>query len=50
MNLIDQINTCIGRSTLKLASEGFRQPWKMGQRNRSPRYTTKWDELVCVTQ
>ncbi|WP_374058014.1 Y-family DNA polymerase [Nitrosomonas supralitoralis] len=50
MNVMDQINARMGRSTLKLASEGFRQPWKMKQGNRSSGYTTKWDELVCVTK
>ncbi|MBY0475829.1 MAG: translesion error-prone DNA polymerase V subunit UmuC [Nitrosomonas sp.] len=50
MNVIDQINIRMGRSTLKLASEGFRQPWKMKQGNRSPGYTTKWDELIFVTK
>ncbi len=48
MAVIDQINARMGKSTLKLASEGFRQPWKMKQENRSPSYTTKWDELICV--
>ncbi len=50
MNVMDQINARMGKSTLKLASEGFRQPWKMKQGNRSPGYTTKWNELVCVTK
>lgn len=50
MDVIDQINARMGKSTLKLASEGFRQPWKMKQGNRSPSYTTKWDELICVTK
>ncbi|WP_350133365.1 DUF4113 domain-containing protein [Nitrosomonas sp.] len=25
-------------------------PWKMKQGNRSPRYTTNWNELICVTK
>ncbi len=50
MQVIDQINARMGRSTLKLASEGFRQPWKMKQGNKSPSYTTSWDELICVIQ
>jgi len=50
MAVIDQINARMGKSTLKLASEGFRQPWKMKQGNRSPSYTTRWDELICVTK
>lgn len=50
MAVMDQINAKMGSSTLKLASEGFRQPWKMKQGNRSPRYTTNWNELICVTK
>lgn len=48
MSIIDQINARMGRGTIKLASEGFKQPWRMKQGNKSPSYTTKWEELVCV--
>ena len=48
MHVMDQINARMGRGTLKLASEGFKQPWKMKQGNKSPNYTTCWDELICV--
>ena len=48
MRVMDQINARMGRGTLKLASEGFKQPWKMKQGNKSPNYTTYWDELICV--
>ncbi|MDO8893557.1 DUF4113 domain-containing protein, partial [Nitrosomonas sp.] len=50
MSVMDQINARMGRGTLKLASEGFKQPWKMKQGNKSPNYTTNWDELICVTK
>ena len=50
MDIIDQINTRMGKSTLKLASEGFKQPWRMKQENKNPNYTTPWDELICVTK
>ena len=50
MSVIDQINARMGRGTIKLASEGFKQPWKMKQGNKSPNYTTNWEELVCVTE
>lgn len=50
MAVMDQINARMGSNILKLASEGFRQPWRMKQENRSPGYTTKWDELICVTK
>lgn len=50
MSVMDQINSRMGRGTLKIASEGFNQPWKMKQGNKSPSYTTNWNELICVTK
>ncbi len=45
---LDMINRAMGRQSVKLASERLRQPWKMKQENRSPAYTTKWEELVIA--
>ena len=50
METIDNINDRMGKGTVRLASEGFRQQWKMKQGNKSPNYTTNWNELICVTQ
>jgi len=50
MSVIDQINARMGRDTLKLASEGFKQPWRMKQGNKSPNYTINWNELICATK
>ncbi|PXX13678.1 DNA polymerase V [Nitrosomonas ureae] len=50
MSVMDQINSRMGRGTLKIASEGFKQPWKMKQGNKSPNYTTNWNDLICVTK
>jgi DNA polymerase V len=38
----------MGREKIKLASEGFARPWKMKQGNKSPNYTTSWDQIVGV--
>lgn len=48
MATLDKINQKMGKETIKLASEGFRRPWKMKQENKSPRYTTSWRELPMV--
>ena len=48
MKVMDQINARMGKGTIKLASEGTEQHWKMKQGSMSPAYTTKWDELVTV--
>lgn len=48
MRVLDSINKRMGKKSIKLASEGFKRPWKMKQENKSPCYTTKWDELIKV--
>lgn len=49
MSVIDAINTKLGKSTIRLASQGFNSPWKMKQENKSPHYTTRWSDLVFVS-
>lgn len=49
MLAMDAINKKMGKESIKLASEGFKRPWKMKQENKSPNFTTCWDELVRVT-
>ncbi len=34
--------------TLKFAAVGTKRDWKMRQELRSPRYTTRWDELFEI--
>lgn len=48
MSTLDQINIKMGKSTIKLASDGIGQPWKMKTGNKSPAYTTQWNELPAV--
>ncbi len=48
MIAMDKINKKMGKESIKLASEGFKRPWKMRQENKSPSYTSNWDELVHV--
>ena len=45
MNMIDNINFSMRDDTLKFASSGTKRNWKMRQELRSPRYSTRWDEL-----
>lgn len=49
MATLDQINRKMGKQAIKLASEGFRQPWRMRQEHKSPAYTTSWDNLLAVS-
>ena len=48
MQFIDQTNRNFGRKVLSLAAEGTRQPWKMKRSLLSPRFTTRWDELLTI--
>lgn len=48
MNMIDNINFSMRDDTLKFASSGTAKNWKMRQELRSPRYTTRWQELYEV--
>ena len=49
LTVLDQVNARWGRGTLRLAREGFLQPWAMRQDRRSPAYTTRWDALPVVS-
>lgn len=48
MTVMDNINHKMGKESIKLASEGFTRPWKMRQENKSPSYTTNWNEIAKV--
>ena len=49
MQTLDRINRKMGKNTVRLAVEGFDQQWQMRQNKRSPRYTTRWDELPTTS-
>ena len=44
----DQINRRLGRGTITFASVGKEQRWRAKSANRSPRWTTRLDELPLV--
>lgn len=46
MATLDQVNGKWGRDVLRLASQGYAQPWKMKQDRISPAYTTCWSDIV----
>jgi len=47
MQAVDAINTRFD-SPLRSAAEGREQSWKVKFKRRSPRYTTRWDEVPEV--
>jgi len=48
MSAMDAINRKMGRESIKLASEGFKRPWKMRQENKSPNFTTDWNDVLTA--
>jgi DNA polymerase V len=42
---MDRINARYGRSSVELAGSGLEKLWTANARNRSPPYTTDWDQL-----
>ncbi len=48
MRVMDQLNHRFGRDTVAIAGAGIRRPWKLRRERLSPRYTTRWDELLEV--
>jgi DNA polymerase V len=51
VQVLDQLNTRYGQDTVFLASAGLggrARRWSMKQEHRTPRYTTRWDELLEV--
>ncbi len=46
---MDAINARFGPETLRMAAEGKKnQPWRMRLAHRTPRYTTRWNELLVI--
>jgi DNA polymerase V len=48
MFALDEVNARHGAGTLTFAVTGIQRPWKTKFNRRSPRYTTRWGELLEV--
>jgi DNA polymerase V len=48
MDMIDNINFSQRDDVLKFAASGTKRDWKMRMELRSPRYTTRWEEMFEV--
>ena len=46
MDVIDSINASQRNDILKFAASGTNRDWKMRQELRSPKYTTRWEDLL----
>jgi DNA polymerase V len=49
MAVMDSINRVWGRGTLRSGAAGNSKLWAMRSENRSPRYTTQWEELPVAS-
>jgi DNA polymerase V len=45
MKAMDEINNRFGNAVIRSAATGTKQAWQMRSGNKSPNYTTQWDEL-----
>ena len=48
MDALDNLNFSMRDDVVKFASSGINRDWKMRREFRSPRYTSRWDELRAV--
>jgi DNA polymerase V len=48
MSALDNVNFAMRDDVVKFAASGTNRDWKMRQELRSPRYTTRWEEMYVV--
>ena len=48
MNTLDNVNFSMRDDVVKFAASGTKRDWKMRHELRSPRYTTRWNEMFEV--
>ncbi len=48
MGALDKVNQVFGAGRLRFLAEGLMKNWNTRFEHRSPRYTTRWDELLTV--
>ena len=49
MQAIDSINDKFGNDKVFFASNGIKQTWQMKREILTPRYTTRWDEILTTS-
>ena len=48
MEVLDHLNAKDGKGTLFFAGQGIQQQWQMKREMLSPRYTTRFSDLLVV--
>jgi DNA polymerase V len=46
--ILDHVNLAYGRGTIRMASEGYENPWRLKHEYLSKGYTTRWPDIVKV--
>ena len=49
MATLDEINSRMGRGTVRSAGEGVQKAWAMRSDNKSKAFTTDWKQLAIAT-
>jgi DNA polymerase V len=49
MRLMDELNGTMGRDTIRIATHGYENRWKLRQEMLSKRFTTRFDEILEIT-
>ncbi len=48
MHAIDNVNSSMGQDMVSFASSGINKEWKMRQDMRSPKYSSRWEDMKTV--
>jgi len=48
MKAMDQLNNKIGDAKVKLATQNLKLTWNMNQNHLSPKYTTRFNEILEI--
>lgn len=44
----EELNRACGRNTAFYGATGLTREWRMKQKQRSPRYTTRWSDILSI--
>jgi len=47
-SVVDRMNHQLGAGSLQWTGARLKSPWQIKQQKRSPRYTSRWDEIPVV--
>lgn len=49
MNILDEINALYDQPKIQFASEGFKKCWKSKRNHTTPKFTTRWSDLLKIS-